>query len=141
MDPIMIAGMWMPELIAMAGATPMVTAPGEHCPTLSLDALAALDPEVVLIKPCGFGLERTLEEVDLLRTNLPWDSWRCVREGRVFVADGNAYFNRPGPRIVESLEILAACAHPSAFPEFRRKHRGSVVRLAPSLSAQAFDAS
>jgi iron complex transport system substrate-binding protein len=141
LDPIMIAGMWMPELIALAGATPMVTAPGDHAPTLSLEALAALDPDVLLLKPCGFPLARTLREVALLKTNLPWDTWSCVREGRVFVADGNAYFNRPGPRIVESLEILAACAHPSAFSELRRKHRSSVVRLAPSLEAQAFDAS
>src|SRR6185312_59698 len=103
LDPIMIAGLWAPELISLAGGTPMVTAPGEHAPTLSLDDLAALEPDVVLVKPCGFTLERTLEELALLEKNVPWDRWACVREGRVFVADGNAYFNRPGPRIVESL--------------------------------------
>lgn len=131
LDPIMIGGMWMPELIALAGGTPMVTEPGEHAPTPSLEALQALDPDVVLIKPCGFPLERTLEEISVLRTNVPWDTWSCVREGRVFVSDGNAYFNRPGPRIVDSLEILAACTHPSTFADFESKHRGSVARLAP----------
>jgi iron complex transport system substrate-binding protein len=60
-----------------------------------------------------------------------------VRAGRVYVADGNAYFNRPGPRIVESLEILAACLHPDAFPEFRRKHRSAVIRVDAGLKQQS----
>jgi iron complex transport system substrate-binding protein len=127
--PVMIGGMWMPELMALAGGTPLVTKPGEHAPTLSLEQLEALDPDVVLVKPCGFPLARTLEELPVLRDSLPWAKWRAVREGRVYVADGNAYFNRPGPRIVESLEILAACVHPEIFEDFRDKHAGSVVRL------------
>ncbi|WP_394841340.1 cobalamin-binding protein [Pendulispora brunnea] len=139
MDPVMIGGMWMPELIAMAGANPLVTKPGDHAPTLTREALAALSPDVVLVKPCGFSLERSLEELDVLRASLPWDTWRAVREGRVFIADGNAYFNRPGPRIVESLEILAACAHPDAFPDFRHRHRDTVVRLDANLARHAFD--
>jgi iron complex transport system substrate-binding protein len=139
-DPVMIAGMWMPELVALAGGTPMVTDAGDHAPTLSLAALRELDPDVLLIKPCGFSLPRTLEELGLLASNLPWSDWRCAREGRAFVADGNAYFNRPGPRIVESLEILAGCVHPEAFADLRRKHRGSAVRLTPSLTTEPFDA-
>jgi len=102
--------------VALAAGTTMVTEPA---PTLSSETLRSLDPDVLLVKPCGFSLERTLEEVALLRKNLPWDRWSCVHDGRVFVCDGNAYFNRPGPRIVESLEILAACAHPSTFPDLR----------------------
>jgi iron complex transport system substrate-binding protein len=128
-DPVMIAGMWMPELIELAGGAPMVTAAGDHAPTLSLEALRALDPEVVVIKPCGFTLARTMAEVDVLRATLPWDAWRAVREGRVYAADGNAYFNRPGPRIVESLEILAACVHPELFPDFTEKHAAAMRRL------------
>jgi iron complex transport system substrate-binding protein len=116
----------------------LVTAPGQHAPTLSLDDLAALDPDVVVLKPCGFDLKRTLEELPLLRTNLPWDSWRAVRRGRVFVADGNAYFNRPGPRLVESLETLCACLHPSLFRDCALRHDGSVTRLAPDLSLKRF---
>jgi iron complex transport system substrate-binding protein len=113
--------MWMPELVALAGGEPLVTRPGDHAPTFDLDALSALDPEVVLVKPCGFPLGRTLEELDVLRESLP-RGWRA----RVYVADGNAYFNRPGPRIVESLEIMAACVHPEAFAELARKHAASV---------------
>jgi len=138
LDPVMLGGMWMPELIERAGGIPLVTRPGDHAPTLTREALLTLTPDVVLIKPCGFPLERTLEELALLRTALPWASWRAVREGRVYVADGNAYFNRPGPRIVESLEILAACLHPDAFEDFRRKHRSSVVRLDADLRRHSF---
>ncbi len=128
-DPVMVGGMWMPELIALAGGEPLVTRPGEHAPTLTKEQLATLDPDVILVKPCGFDLERTLAELAVLRETLPWTSWGGIAERRVYVADGNAYFNRPGPRIVESLEILAACAHPGVFRDFADKHRRSFVRL------------
>jgi iron complex transport system substrate-binding protein len=138
LDPVMLGGMWMPELIERAGGVPLVTRPGDHAPTLMRDALLALTPDVVLIKPCGFPLERTMEELSVLRTSLPWEFWRAVKEGRVYVADGNAYFNRPGPRIVESLEILAACLHPEAFGDLRSKHRDSVIRLDADLKQHPF---
>src|SRR5262249_33277499 len=138
LDPVMVGGMWMPELIARAGGSAPGHRPGDHEPTLSREALAALAPDVVLIKPCGFSLQRTREELSLLRTALPWDAWRAVEEGRVYVADGNAYFNRPGPRIVDSLEILAACLHPEDFADFRHKHRDSVIRLDSALNRHAF---
>jgi iron complex transport system substrate-binding protein len=128
-DPVMIGGMWMPELISLAGGTPMVTSPGEHAPTLSKEELAKLSPDVVLVKPCGFSLERTQLELDALRDSLPWDSWSAVRERRVYLADGNAFFNRPGPRLVESLEILTACAHPEHFQDMQEKHAASIIRL------------
>jgi iron complex transport system substrate-binding protein len=118
--PVMIGGMWMPELVTLAGGEPLVTRPGDHAPTLGPEALAALDPDVVLVKPCGFPLGRTLEELEVLREALP-RRWRA----RVYVADGNAYFNRPGPRIVESLEIMAACVHPEDFADLAAKHAAS----------------
>jgi iron complex transport system substrate-binding protein len=135
-DPVMIGGMWMPELIVHAGGTPLVTRPGEHAPTLDKEALAALAPDVVLVKPCGFDLERTLAELPVLRETLPWAAWGGIHGPRVYVADGNAYFNRPGPRIVESLEILAACVHPATFRDFAEKHRRSFVRLGPDFAPQ-----
>ncbi len=115
LEPAMIGGTWMPELVSLAGGEPLVTKPGDHAPTLSDDALAALEPEVVLIKPCGFDIPRTLAErarVDALARMFP--------RARTFVADGNAFFNRPGPRIVESLEIMAAAVHPEVFGEDAR---------------------
>jgi iron complex transport system substrate-binding protein len=124
LDPVMIGGMWMPELVELAGGEPLVTRAGEHAPTLQHGDLAALEPEVVVVKPCGFSLDRTLDEVDVLRDALP----RSFR-ARVYVADGNAFFNRPGPRIVESLEILAACVHPDAFQDLAVKHATNVREL------------
>lgn len=133
LDPVMVGGLWMPELIELAGGLPLVTRPGDHAPTLGATELGLLDPDVVLVKPCGFTLERALSERRALVQALPWSRWRAVRQGRVFVADGSAYFNRSGPRMVESLEILAACLHPETFADFSRKHAPSACRLTTEL--------
>ncbi len=111
-DPLMAAGNWMPELVAMAGGENLFGAAGEHSPWLSLDELAAKDPDLIVVSPCGFAIARTLQELPLLERDPRWRSLRAVRDRRVFVADGNQYFNRPGPRIAESLEILAEIIHP-----------------------------
>jgi iron complex transport system substrate-binding protein len=137
LDPVMIGGTWMPELVELAGGRALVTEPGQHAPTLAREELAALDPDLVLIKPCGFDLERTSSELELLEQNLPWESWRAVREGRVFAADGNAFFNRPGPRLVESLEILALCLDGETFADFAPLHASSVRRVTRELELAA----
>jgi iron complex transport system substrate-binding protein len=130
-DPVMIGGTWMPELVELAGGRALVTRPGDHAPTLALEALRELDPapDVVLVKPCGFRLERTLAERDRLRALFAELDWPAVSSRRVWIADGNAYFNRPGPRIVESLEILAGCVHPSEFADLVRTHAAACVRF------------
>ena len=133
LEPVMIGGMWMPELITLAGGTPLVTQPRDHAPTLSRADLEELDPEVVLIKPCGFPLDESLRELDVLPRVLPWSHWKAVANGNVFLADGNAYFNRPGPRIVDSLEILAACVHPAELPELRARYASAVRRVRADL--------
>ncbi len=129
LDPVMIGGTWMPELVELAGGEALVTAAGDHAPTLDEAALGGLEPEVVLIKPCGFDLARTREELEPLRALLERLAWPACREQRVFLADGNAFFNRPGPRLVESLEILAACTHPDLFEDLARAHAGDFERL------------
>ncbi len=95
----------------LAGGTPLVTKPGDHAPTLDDEQLGhASIPRAVLVKPCGFtARRRTLEERAVLRGEAPATPLARQSRTSVFVADGNAFFNRPGPRIVESLEILAAC--------------------------------
>jgi iron complex transport system substrate-binding protein len=127
----MVGGTWMPELVALAGGTSLVTGPGEPAPTLTREQLAALDPapEVVLVKPCGFPLERSLAERDVLTDLLAPMPWPAVARGAVWLADGNAFFNRPGPRLVDSLEILAACVHPRAFADLAARHAGAFQRL------------
>jgi iron complex transport system substrate-binding protein len=126
-DPIMLGGTWMPELIELAGGEPVGVDAGHAAPTLTPEALRALEPEVVLIKPCGFDLARTLEERQVIETNILSG---LPSTTRVYATDGNAYFNRPGPRLVESLEILAACTHPDTFEDFAIHHRPIIERLA-----------
>ncbi len=113
-DPLMGAGNWMPELVSLAGGTPLFGKPGEHSPWLAWDALRAAEPDVVVILPCGFDRERSRRELPPLLAQPGWDALAAVAAGRVYLADGNQYFNRPGPRLVESLEILAEILHPDA---------------------------
>lgn len=80
--------------------------PGAHSPFVEWDELRALDPDVIVVLPCGFSIDRTRDELDLLTGRPGWSSLRAVRSGRVALVDGHHYFNRPGPRIVDSLEIL-----------------------------------
>jgi iron complex transport system substrate-binding protein len=137
LNPVMLGGTWMPELIALAGGDPLGVAAGQQAPTLELAALASLDPEVVVIKPCGYPVERTLAELELLPRVLPWVDWPAVRSGRVYVADGNAYFNRSGPRIVDSAELLASCVHPDRFPDHRSRYRQALRRVDANLEVHA----
>jgi len=115
MDPLMTAGNWMPELVEVAGGTSVLGEAGVHSPYIAWDQVALEDPDVILVSPCGFDIARTERELPVLTTQSGWQRLRAVREGRVFVADGNAYFHRPGPRLVESLEILAEMLHPRQF--------------------------
>jgi iron complex transport system substrate-binding protein len=115
LDPLMAAGNWMPELVAMAGGENLFGEPGEHSGRLDYDALVASDPDVILIAPCGFTMHRTVEELPALAARPGWSELRAVREGKVFVAEGSQYFNRPGPRIADSVEILAEIIHPEMF--------------------------
>jgi iron complex transport system substrate-binding protein len=114
-EPMMAAGNWMPQLIEMAGGRNLFGKAGEHSPWMKFEELAAADPEVIVIAPCGFGIPRASEELHLLQKQNGWKQLRAVRDGKVFLADGNQYFNRPGPRIVESLQILAELIHPHTF--------------------------
>jgi len=122
-DPLMSGGNWMPELVEAAGGRNLFGEAGHHSPWIRFEQLAAADPDVILFSPCGFGIDRTLEELPTLTRNPAWDRLCAVQNGRVFVADGNQYFNRPGPRMVESLEILAEILHPELF-SFGHRGRG-----------------
>lgn len=114
LDPIMTAGNWMPELAALAGGDDPFGRPGEHAPYATWEQVRAADPEVVVALPCGFDLARTRQEMAAMTARPGWSDLQAVREGRVAVCDGNAFFNRPGPRLVESLEALAEVLHPEA---------------------------
>ena len=113
-DPPMSGGHWMPELIDAAGGVNLFGERGAQSPWITWEAVAAADPDVILVAPCGYDIPTTAREMGVLDSNSIWQSLRAVREGRVFLADGNAFFNRPGPRLVESAEILAEILHPEA---------------------------
>lgn len=114
-DPLMGGGNWVPELVQMAGGIELFGKAGQHSPWMHWDDLWAADPDVIVVLPCGFGVERSLQEMPALTNQPGWKTLRAIREGRVYITDGNQYFNRPGPRLVESLEILAEILHPDTF--------------------------
>ena len=114
-EPLMAAGNWVPELVELAGGANVAGEAGKHSPWMNWDALREKDPEIIVAMPCGFDIARTRSEMAAL-TKLPdWPKLRAVKNNRVFLTDGNQFFNRPGPRIVESLEILTEIIHPDRF--------------------------
>ncbi len=106
-EPLMAAGNWIPELTAMLGAENLFGKSGEHSPWMKWDELVALDPDVIVSMPCGYGLQKT-------RAEMHWHDWRSLR-AQVYLADGNQYLNRPGPRVAQSLRILAEILYPESF--------------------------
>lgn len=124
-DPPMAAGNWMPELVQIAGGRCRLAEAGRRSASFAWPALHDADPDVVVVTACGFDLPRTRRETVPLGRHPEWLQLRAVREGRVFLTDGNAYFNRSGPRLVESLEMLAEMLHPDRFC-FGHEDRGWV---------------
>jgi iron complex transport system substrate-binding protein len=112
-EPLMAAGNWVPELVEMAGGVNLFGEAGKHSPWMSWEQLVAADPEVIVIMPCGWDQVRTEPEMHWLTERPEWSRLRAVRNGRVHLTDGNQYSNRPGPRLVESLEILTNILHPA----------------------------
>ena len=107
-DPPMGAGHWTPGLVELAGGTPVLANPGANSQRLEWDAIASADPDAVVVAPCGFDLHKTHEAIAELMRIPQWNALRARREGNVFAMDGNAYINRPGPRLVASAQIMQA---------------------------------
>ncbi len=114
-EPLMAGDNWIPELVSMAGGEDVFGAAGEQSPWVSWEALCGKDPDVILILPCGYDIAKSRSEMAPLTSRPDWPDLAAVQGGRVFIADGNQYFNRPGPRLAESLEILAELLHPNLF--------------------------
>lgn len=123
LDPLMAAGNWVPELVELGGGRNLFGSVGEHSPWLQWDAVRTADPEVIVAMPCGFDLARTRGGMAALERLPGWEALRAVRTGRVAIVDGHQYFNRPGPRLVESAEILAEILHPGVF-DFGHRGKG-----------------
>lgn len=114
-EPLMAAGNWVPDLVAIAGGVNLFGEAGRHSPWMTWDELIARDPDVIVVLPCGWDIARCRREMHPLTTRADWPQLAAVRNARVYLTDGNQYFNRPGPRVVESAEILAEVLHPGEF--------------------------
>ncbi len=115
LDPPMAAGNWVPEMVKLAGGIDVLGRAGAHSHWITWDDVAAADPDVVVLVPCGFTLERVIAEAATPAVRERLATLRAAREGRVVAIDGHHLFNRPGPRLVDSLEALAGVLHPGRF--------------------------
>lgn len=115
-DPLFNGGHWNPEIIHLAGGIDVLGAPGAASRTVTWQHVVDAAPDVVFVACCGYPTERAAEDLHVLHAQPGWDDVPAARTGRVYVSDGNAYFSRPGPRLVDSLEILAHALHPQEHP-------------------------
>jgi iron complex transport system substrate-binding protein len=115
MEPLMAAGNWVPELVQLAGGQSVFGTPGVHAPWITWEALAEANPDMLILMPCGFSMPRIEEEMNTLTQHALWPTLKAVQNGQVYLTDGNQFFNRPGPRLVESLEIFAEILYPTCF--------------------------
>ncbi len=115
LEPMMVSGNWVPELVNIAGGTSILAEAGKHSPFIQWIDIRLQDPEIIIVMPCGFSIERTLKEMDLLLQLPGLAELQAVKNDRLYIADGNQYFNRSGPRLVDSIEILAEIINPKQF--------------------------
>ncbi len=113
LEPLMVAGNWVPELVDTAGGTDILGTAGQHSPWIESTALAEADPDHLILMPCGLDIGRTRSELAVISDQPWWNDLRAVQQGNVAITDGHQFFNRPGPRLVESAEILAEILHPT----------------------------
>lgn len=118
-EPIMVAGNWVPEMIEIAGGINIMGEKGKHSKKISLDKILNYQPDKIIIAPCGFKVYQTMNDIDFLTEKPEWNQLNAVKNNEVYIVDGNAYLNRPSQRIVDTLEILASIIHPELFTEKR----------------------
>jgi iron complex transport system substrate-binding protein len=128
-DPIYIAGHWVPEMVQIAGGNDILGTAGEPSAKVEWDAVIAAMPEILILMPCGFDLDRAVRESSLLKNRAGWQNLPAVRDGRVFAVSGADYFSRPGPRLIDGLEILSQLFHPQLSPRPISSDRAKRVNL------------
>ncbi len=115
LDPLYAAGHWVPEMVAIAGGQVVVGRAREPSCVVEWETVRAAEPEVVVLMPCGFNVQRIRSELHLMTDRPGWNALPAVRNGRVYLTDAGSYFSRPGPRVVDGLEILVTILHPEVF--------------------------
>jgi iron complex transport system substrate-binding protein len=113
-DPLFTAGHWVPQMVEYAGGISGLGSAGEPSRRMDINEAAQLDPDIIVLMPCGFDIKRTLKELPVLARNQKWKSLQAVKSRNVYAVNANAYFSKPGPRTVVGLEILAKILHPEA---------------------------
>jgi iron complex transport system substrate-binding protein len=116
LDPVMVSGHWVVEMVRRAGGEDLLGRDHEPSARVEWDEVLRYDPEVIVLMPCGFDVERSARDAGLLAGRPGWETLAAVRSGEIWAVRGGAYFNRPGPRVVDGVEILAEILHPEVFP-------------------------
>jgi iron complex transport system substrate-binding protein len=134
-DPVFASGHWVPEMVEIAGGHDALGRPGEDSRRISWEDVVSYDPETLVLIPCGFDTRRTTDDLPLLAARPGWSAIQAVRAGKVYATDGSAYYSRPGPRLVDGLEMMAKMIHPEVFgsdlpPEAARRLSVRVLGLA-----------
>ena len=124
MDPLMIAGNWIPEMVSISGGEDVFGKPGNDSYWIKFNEIKDYDPDILIFIPCGFDIKKTEKELDnLLKRYSIWSTLKAFKNKKLFVTDGNQFFNRPGPRLIESIEIFAEIIHPELF-DIKHEKRG-----------------
>ncbi len=128
-DPVFASGHWVPEMVDIAGGRDALGMAGQDSRKIAWDLVLQYDPEVMILMPCGFETGRALQDLPLLAKNGGWHALAAVKSGAVFATNGSAYYSRPGPRLVDGLELMAKMIHPEAFGSEMPADRATKVGL------------
>jgi iron complex transport system substrate-binding protein len=128
LDPLFTAGHWVPQMVDYAGGINGISTAGQQSRRMNVDEAVAFDPDVIVLMPCGFKIDRTVKELAALAANEKWNSLRAVKHANVYAVDAGAYFSKPGPRTITGLEILAKILHPESTRKLRVP-KGSYKKL------------
>ena len=123
-EPFFTAGHWVPEMIEIAGGINMVSKTGEHSRRLDIHEIIKSNPDIIILMPCGFDIQRTIKEYEkFLKNKEEWKNLEAVKKNQIFVVDANAFFSKPSIRTIEGIEILAKIIQPEIFENLRVSDR------------------
>jgi iron complex transport system substrate-binding protein len=119
LDPLFSAGHWVPQMVDIAGGTNGISSTGDKSRRMGIDEIVTFDPDIIVLMPCGFDVNRTILEYEKLLEDKQWKKIKAVNRGEVYAVNANEYFSKPGPRTVTGLEILAKITHPDTFRDLQ----------------------
>ena len=114
-DPFFTAGHWVPEMIEVVGGASAIGKTGEHSRRMTIDEVESTDPDIIIMMPCGFDTDRTIQEYRVLEKNEKWNNLRAIKNKQVYAVDANSFFSKPSIRTITGTEILAKIIHPEIF--------------------------